>query len=166
MPTARNRRFDGVNDLFSELVRLRSLGVHGSAVGDAGPIERTYSSAWVPAADIFGDGDDLVVQIEVPGIDPPAIDLRLDRGVLKVSGTRADLAEEADYLSRERYRGEFRRAIELPDGTRPEDITADFANGLVTLRVRGAAGGDAGTRIRVSDSSTPSAPRSVSGPDA
>lgn len=143
------RRFAGVTDLISEATRIRSLGIHGIESVDPQIERRTRASAWAPTTDILAIGDDLVIRIELPGVDPATIDLRLTRGILTVSGSREDAQapDAAAFLVRERYLGEFRRSLTLPEGTTPSQISAEFANGLVELTVRGGASGATGSRI-------------------
>ncbi|GAA1931500.1 hypothetical protein GCM10009737_36830 [Nocardioides lentus] len=174
MSDDRRNPFDGVTDYFSELARMRTLGTHGTLpsaerAGEGG--QRTHASAWVPATDILAVGDDLVIQLELPGVAADDVDLRLHHGVLTVSGSREAVAVPGDdgpveppYFVRERYVGEFRRSITLPDGTQPEDLSAEFADGLVEVRVAGAAQGPRSTRIAVADRSRASTRRPVAGP--
>ena len=63
--------FGGVTDLFSELNRMRDVGVHGREHAHE-DTERTHASAWVPATDIVARGDDLVIRVEVAGLAPEA----------------------------------------------------------------------------------------------
>lgn len=151
--TERHNPFAGVTDLFSELSRGRTLGVRGGpAVVAVEPIERTHASAWLPVTDILAVGDDLVIRVELPGIDPANVELHYTRGVLTVSGTRpSEGTDDPDvvFYVQERYHGEFRRLIALPEGTRAEQLHADFDNGVVEVTVRGAALEDGGTRIEL-----------------
>lgn len=152
MPDRRNP-FDGVTDFVSELSRLRSLGVHGALESSGENPERTHASAWVPGTDILASGEDLVIRIELAGVDPADVDLRFSHGVLTVSGTRRAGEEEgegATFLVRERYHGEFRRAITLPEGIDADGIAAEFEDGLVTVTVRGGAADDDSGRIQLS----------------
>jgi HSP20 family protein len=132
--------FEGVTDYFSELNRMRQTGVHGRepALEDR---QRTHASAWVPAADIYARGDDLVVKLELAGVDPADVNLSFTHGVLTVSGSRQGdpAGEEISFYVRERFYGEFRRAITLPEGTQRSQIGAVFENGLVEVTVRGGA---------------------------
>ena len=80
--------FEGVTDFFSELARMRSIGIHGGADHGVEAAERTHASAWVPATDILAQGDDLVIRVELAGVDPDDVDLSFSHGVLTVSGTR------------------------------------------------------------------------------
>ena len=80
--------FHGITDLFTELGRARELGTHGReyAVEDR---QRTHARAFVPATDIFVQGDRLVIRIELAGVEPEDIDLRFANGLLTVSGSRS-----------------------------------------------------------------------------
>lgn len=157
--------FEGVTDFFSELVRLRSVGIHGGGDPGGETAERTHASAWVPPTDILAQGDDLVVRVELAGVDPDDIDLRFNHGVLTVSGTRSPGPDDAQaqFYIRERFYGEFRRVITLPDRTEPEQITAEFDKGLVTITVRDGVSPAGSTRISLVDRSAGRTSRRVTG---
>jgi HSP20 family protein len=158
--------FQGITDLFSELGRVREAGVFGRELGQE-PRERTHASAWVPTTDIFLLGDRLVIRIELAGVDPENIDLRFANGVLTVSGTRTGEfdrtlsgtrtgefgAHEPTFYVRERFLGEFRRSITLPEGTRREQIQAGFEDGLVEIVVEGVGKQEDSSRIQLRDRS-------------
>jgi HSP20 family protein len=147
MPDQPRNPFEGVTDYFSELNRMRHTGVHGREQGHE-ERQRTHASAWVPATDILVQGDDLVIRVELAGVSPEDVNLSFAHGVLTVSGNRrADVEGNSDevFYVRERFYGEFRRAVTLPDGTKPEDIIAVFDDGLVEITVRGGAS-QSGTR--------------------
>ena len=158
----RHNPFDGVTDLFTELSRLREIGTHGREHPHE-ERQRTHASAWVPTTDIFADGDRLVIRIELAGVDPDEVDLRFAHGVLTVSGTRnGDFGgEEPVFYVRERFYGEFRRSITLPEGTRREQITAGFDDGLVEIVVEGVGGPSAESRIQLRDRSSGATTRTV-----
>ena len=142
--------FEGVTDYFSELNRMRHTGLHGREGHEER--QRTHASAWVPATDIYVQGDDLVIRVEVAGVSPEDVNLGFAHGVLTVSGNRRPEVEgdvEAAFYVRERFYGEFRRVITLPEGTEPSDITAVFDNGLVEITVRGAASNPDTSRIEL-----------------
>jgi HSP20 family protein len=166
MPDRRNP-FEGVTDFFSEMARMRSLGVRGGGEHGVEHSERTHASAWVPTTDILALGDDLVIRVELAGVDPDDVDLRFTHGVLTVSGTRrpGDSDEEAEFYIRERYYGEFRRAITLPEGTSADDITAEFDDGLVEITVTDGVTPADSTRISLADTSEGATRRRVRGAD-
>lgn len=149
--------FEGVLDYFSEVTRMRELGTHGRATAhETG--ERTHASAWVPATDIFALGDDLVVRVEAAGVDPADVDISFAHGSLTISGIRrADVGEVEEvapdvvFYVRERFYGEFRRVINLPEGVDRSQISAKLDDGLVEVTVRGAALPSEGARISLTD---------------
>lgn len=164
MPDRRNP-FEGVTDFFSEMARMRSIGLHGGGERAGEPAERTHASAWVPTTDILACGEDLVIRVELSGVDPEDVDLRFTHGVLTVSGTRSpDLADDtAEFLIRERFYGEFRRAITLPDGTDADQITAEFDDGLVEIKVINGVSPSDSTKISLADKSDGVTSRKVTG---
>jgi len=141
--------FEGVTDFFSELARLRSLGLARGGEPGVEYAERTHASAWVPTTDILALGDDLVIRVELAGVDPDDVDLSLTHGLLTVSGKRPPGRgdEDADFYIRERFYGEFRRVITLPEGTSADQITAEFDDGMVEITVRDGATPADSTRI-------------------
>jgi HSP20 family protein len=156
--------FDGVTDFFTELSRMRDVGTHGREPAHEDR-KRTHASAWVPTTDIFAQGDDLVIRVELAGVDPDDVDLRFANGVLTVSGDRSPEfrggVDEPTFYVRERFYGEFRRSITLPEGTRPEQIRAEFDDGLVEIVVLGAVTRADSTRIELRNRSAGRTTRSL-----
>jgi HSP20 family protein len=156
MPESRKTPFAGVTDFFSELARMRESGVLGREHGREDR-QRTHASAWVPPTDIFEHEGDLVIRIEVAGLRPEDVDITFSHGVLTVSGTR-DTARgtggEDSFYIRERFFGAFRRAVTLPEGTDPDQISAEFENGLVEVTVKDAVVRHEPTHIPLRDRSS------------
>jgi len=166
VPDSPRNPFEGVTDFFTELVRMRSIGIHGATPPGAEQTERTHASAWVPATDIFALGDDLVIRVELAGVEPHDVDLRFSNGLLTVSGTRRSGLEdgaEADFYIRERYYGAFRRVVTLPEGTKASQIAAEFDNGLVEITVRNGVSASRSTRIELADRSSGPTTRNIGG---
>jgi len=160
----RHNPFEGVTDFFSELARMRSIGVHGGGAEHASQAsERTHASAWVPVTDILARGDDLVIRVELAGVDPEDVDLSFSHGVLTVSGTRRPGPddESADFLIRERFYGTFRRVITLPEGTEADQINAEFDDGLVEITVSDGVSPADSTKIALADKSQGATSRRV-----
>jgi HSP20 family protein len=166
MPDSHSPRnpFEGVTDFFTELSRMRDVGTHGRE-HPREERKRTHASAWVPTTDIFAHGDNLVIRVELAGVDPDDVELRFAGGVLTVAGNRdpefGDGDDEPTFYVRERFYGEFRRSINLPEGTRPEQIQAAFDDGLVEIVIVGAVTQADSTRIALRDRSSGTTTRSL-----
>jgi len=155
--------FQGITDLFTELNRARETGVHGRELTSQDR-QRTHASAWVPTTDIFALGGRLVIRIELAGVDPENSDISFANGLLTVSGNRTGEFGDGGgptFYVRERFYGEFRRSITLPEGTRPNQIQAAFDDGLVEIVVEGAVTQTDSTRIELRDRSGGATSRSL-----
>src|SRR5262245_50138132 len=71
---------------------------------------------WVPAADLFEQDDELVIRVELPGVEKDAIDVQIEDGQLVVSAERKREAEveQGNVYRLERVHGQFTRRFELP----------------------------------------------------
>lgn len=89
-------------------------------------------------ADMHREEGDLVVTVELPGVDPEKdVDIMVEDDILIIKGEKSDEREvtEEDHFLRERRYGHFERRIFLPDGVDPDTITADYDKGVLTVRV-------------------------------
>jgi HSP20 family protein len=139
MGRRRMNPFRGFTDFMSEMNRARDRGKYGYETGyEDRP--RTYATAWAPTADIFAAGEDLVIQIELPGVRREDIDIALSGAVLTVSGERwSDInEEEVSFYTRERFYGTFSRSMNLPEGVDEGRISATFEECVLELIVQGA----------------------------
>ena len=121
---------------FDELVRRGWSGGKGRAEGRPS----VMAAGFVPAVEVARDGEDVVVRVELPGIDVERdVAIEVERGKLVISGERRDArAEQPDgLLVRELRYGQFRREFALPAGISPEQVEATYDAGLLDVRVRG-----------------------------
>ena len=130
----------------SEMTRMREYAEGGGGAEDQ---RRTHATAWIPTADIFAKGQDLVIRCELAGVEREDVEVSLAGGVLTIDGERKGEPEDVSYYSRERYYGRFRRTMTLPEGVEGDRITADFENGLLEVTVKGAADYPEPERIRI-----------------
>ena len=148
--------FRGFVDSISEWNRMREYGMYGPEQPSGQEEQRrTHATAWIPNADIFARGDDLVIRFELAGVREEDIDISLIGGVLSVSGERRSELdeEEVHFYTRERSYGNFRRSMNLPEGVDGSKISASYEDGMLELTVRGAAGYPEPERIRIGDTS-------------
>jgi HSP20 family protein len=92
-----------------------------------------------PAAmpiDAYRQGEDFVVQFDLPGVNPDAIDLTVERNVLTVHAQRQRSAnDDVELLIGERPYGTFSRQLFLGETLDSEQLQADYVDGVLTLRV-------------------------------
>lgn len=96
---------------------------------------------WSPASEVFRDGGDAVVQVELPGLDINRdVVVEIERGHLVVRGERHQVVDTTTQRAtvRERRYGSFRRVFRLPDHVGPEQLSATYDTGILTVRVAGA----------------------------
>lgn len=88
-----------------------------------------------PPVNTWVSGDNLVVDVELPGIDPKSVDVSVHGNDLRISGKREpeQLPKEAVYHRRERHTGEFSRALELPFEVESAKVTAAYRNGILRV---------------------------------
>jgi HSP20 family protein len=113
------------------------------------------SVSFVPAAEVTRDGDDALVRLELPGLDPANdVTVEVDRGQLVVRGERRDERtdqQDSRTLREVRY-GSFRRSFTLPAHVTAEAISASYDAGVLTVRVAGAHKRDEAQRIAITAS--------------
>jgi HSP20 family protein len=88
-----------------------------------------------PAVNIWTDGEETVVTTEIPGIDAGSIDISVIGKTLVLKGAREpdQLDDGNSYHRRERWYGQFTKAIELPFTIEAEKVKASFSNGILTI---------------------------------
>lgn len=104
-------------------------------------VRRTFGSEsyqFVPPVEMATEGSDVVITLEVPGVDVSDIDIEVADGRLTITGERKDRWEESrgKVLVRELRYGAFRRVFQLPEGVTAEQVEADADHGLLRVRVR------------------------------
>ena len=85
--------------------------------------------------DAWRDGDQFVVEFDIPGIDPDRLDLDVERNVLTVKAERPGRDEDAETMAAERPRGVFSRQLVLGDNLDLDRIDANYEAGVLTLRI-------------------------------
>jgi HSP20 family protein len=79
--------------------------------------------------------DEVLLRFDLPGVDAESIDVTVDRGVLTVSAKRTEEAgEDEKLITRERVTGSFSRRLS-GDKVDFDKIEADFADGVLTVRL-------------------------------
>ncbi|MFG3614985.1 Hsp20/alpha crystallin family protein [Nocardia sp. NPDC047654] len=85
--------------------------------------------------DAWREGEEFVVELDLPGIDPASLDLDMERNVLTVRAQRPELDSGREMIAAERTRGVFSRQIFLGEGLDTERIGAEYTDGVLRLRI-------------------------------
>lgn len=107
---------------------------------------------FVPAVETARDGDDALVNVELPGVDVDKdVVVELDRGRLVVKGERRDerTEEQAGRTLREVRYGSFSRSFGVPAHVKADAISATYDAGILKIRIEGAYKGADAQRIEV-----------------
>ncbi len=76
------------------------------------------------------------VYVFAAGVDPKSLDISLHQNVLTIAGERKPEAPAgAKAYRRERFYGQFRRAISLPDGINTDKVEAHYRDGVLHITV-------------------------------
>ena len=90
-----------------------------------------------PPINIGATSERVDVYLFAAGVDPKSIDVSIQQNLLTVSGSRkVTVNPEAEYYRRERFDGEFRRVIALPDDVDPDRVEAKYRNGVLQITVQ------------------------------
>lgn len=86
--------------------------------------------------DLYEAGDDIVIEMDLPGMSLPEITVMTQDNWLVVEGVKRDVADEAkvNYLCMERVFGPVRRVVQLPATINPGSVRAGYKNGVLTIR--------------------------------
>ena len=95
------------------------------------------SSGWAPSFEVIDGEKEVTVRAEIPGVDPKDVEVTVSGNVLTVSGEKKESREEkGEHVWRsECSYGSFRRSVELPQSVDADQVTAEHANGILTVKV-------------------------------
>jgi HSP20 family protein len=102
-----------------------------------GPEEALTTTTLAPPVDIYEDGHNIILKIEVPGIDERDIDVRIQDNTLTVHGERKIEKEEKEENFRrvERQYGSFIRSFTLPSSVDPGQVSARCDKGVLKINL-------------------------------
>lgn len=130
-----NRRaFEG--SLFENFRRLEREMNH---LFDAVPRSEgnNTSSRSYPPLNVRANESQVNVYLFAPGIDSKRVEITLDKNLLTIKGERnTDLQQGAQHYRRERFNGQFYRAVNLPEDVDPERVEANYTDGVLHVTIQ------------------------------
>jgi len=99
--------------------------------------EQLAAGSFVPAVDIYEDEHNLVLKLEVPGVNEDDLNVSLENNLLTVSGERKFEKEEKEenFHRIERRYGSFARTFRLPSTVDAEKVEAGYDKGLLKITI-------------------------------
>ena len=137
-PNPDNRTIPPVDRVRHEVDRwleaVRSTGERAMETLGLTPTNRPST----PPVDVIELPEDILVQIDLPGISAELVELSLVGNTLTVSAnrTRPEFSIDAKVHLRERFVGQYQRSIPLPSVVNDEAIRAETRDGLLTVILR------------------------------
>jgi HSP20 family protein len=115
-------RFDPFRDVDRLAEQMLSAGLRGTPRS-------------VPI-DAYRRGDQFFIHLDLPGVDPDAIELTVEQNVLTIRAERRFESEDGDeLLISERPQGTFMRQLMLGESLDTDSLKADYDQGVLTLRI-------------------------------
>jgi HSP20 family protein len=94
------------------------------------------TASWTPAIDLHETPVEIVLMVDLPGVDPSTIDLSLTGNVLSLRGEKAAAEVPGGHNRvRERPSGTFHRQITLTEAVDFDRVIAEARNGVLTVRL-------------------------------
>jgi HSP20 family protein len=127
----------GFEGLFDELRRLEEEmdELFGRWTAPAGI--RSVSRGTFPATNVGATDKEVHVYLFAPGLDPKSFNISMQQNLLFVSGERKlPYDEKATYYRQERFDGEFRRVVTLPEDVDPDQVDARYRDGVLQISLR------------------------------
>jgi len=95
-----------------------------------------YGNRNFSSAEVYEDGEDAVVRVELPGCTPENIHVDLNDNTLIISAKREKNKTQGEKLvHRERSFEEYSETIALPGRINSDSVSASYKNGILEIRI-------------------------------
>lgn len=113
----------GIQDEFNRA--LAGLSIDGG---------RSRKRVGLPPMNVWASDEGLIVDVELPGVDPADIDIHAVGDELTVKGNLNGGSEKQAHRC-ERPHGRFERTLQLPFRANQEKVAAHYRNGILRITV-------------------------------
>jgi HSP20 family protein len=122
--------FDDFRRLENEMEQLFGRSAHPAGI-------RAVPRGTFPPINIGSTPERVDVYLFAAGVDPKSIEVSIQQNLLTVAANRTvEGKPDAEYYRRERFDGEFRRVIALPDDVDPDRVEAKYRDGVLQITVQ------------------------------
>jgi HSP20 family protein len=118
-------RFEPFRDPFRELDRLMSMAASGRRAPLGMPM------------DVYRDeGGSYHIEADLPGVNSDSVEVTIEHGALTIRAERTpQYGESEQVIVAERPQGSFTRQLSLGEGVDSENLTADYADGVLHVTI-------------------------------
>ncbi len=104
---------------------------------DMSLVNRSANPGYDMAVDVYEDGNDLVAEMNLPGLKGDEIDVEVEDNYLRIAGRREEVQEkkEKSHYAKEIRRGSFERVVALPDLVDQDNVSAEYQSGVLKVRM-------------------------------
>lgn len=94
-----------------------------------------FKETALPPLNLYEEGDKLIAELSVPGVNPEQIEINIDNGLLKVSGKAEEKQEEKkkNYWRQEVRQQSFQRVVRLPATVDEDKVEATYDKGMLKI---------------------------------
>lgn len=98
---------------------------------------RSVTRGTYPPINVGSTPEQVDIYLFAAGLDPATLDISIQKNLLSVAGERkAPVDDSVNYYRKERFDGDFRRVITLPDDVDPEQVEARYRDGVLEIHVK------------------------------
>ncbi|MCU7830864.1 MAG: Hsp20/alpha crystallin family protein [Candidatus Thiodiazotropha sp. (ex Myrtea sp. 'scaly one' KF741663)] len=120
---------------FDQFRRLENEMFGSGAWPQVAQVTRTRSA--YPPINVGVTAEQIDVYLFAPGVDPKRLGITIHENLLTVKGERNAKQEEGvEYYRKERFDGEFHRAVNLPEDADPEKVEASYEDGVLHITIQ------------------------------
>lgn len=126
--------FRGVSQLHDDIDRIFG-GFMGRPENE--PVSPEKMADFLPDIDLTSDEKTYQMKVELPGVPPENVDIKLDGGVLTISGEKKEetVDDKTKTHVKERRFGSFMRSMTLPEDADADNISASSKDGVLTVSI-------------------------------
>lgn len=124
-----------LNTLRQQMNRLFDEIMHPEQT--QGIFPKMENLTWSPAIEVKETDRDIILKIQVPGIDAKDLDIQVSENAVAIAGEYEEekTSDSKGYYRSEFSYGKFQRIVPLPVNVKQEQVAANVKDGVVTLTI-------------------------------
>jgi HSP20 family protein len=92
-------------------------------------------NVWHPLTDVYETDEKMVVRVEIAGMQEGDFSINFDHHILSIGGVRQEISEKRAFHQMEIFFGEFSSEIEILIPVDAANITADYQDGFLIIKL-------------------------------